>query len=281
MQADDDRCMYASFGRLLRFWRGVHKLSQEELAFALESSTRHISFLETGRARPGIELINKLARHFSLSQRDTKNLMLSAGFVPLQSKVDFNAPEVRWLRKMMVYTMRSLDPYPAIVMDRYGNIQMINKGWAAFIHNLLQSAELSHPTNFHHFLFSGAGLRPLLVDWVDTACVILMSLQQEILLNQDEQAQCLLDELLAYSGIPDDWALRASQLEAKTSFLLQLNIDGKIASFFDLTLTVGSSAYVPEPRLHVNVIYPESGSSIFESDDWKNFPEKDNPLLFY
>ena len=79
------------FGRLLKFWRGVHQLNQEELAHRLASSPRHISRLENGRVQPSKAMVEGIARELALGERDSNHLLIAAGFNPVVRKVDFNA----------------------------------------------------------------------------------------------------------------------------------------------------------------------------------------------
>src|SRR4051794_11422102 len=71
------------FGVLLRRWRQSRRLTQEDLALAASSSTRHLSCLETGRAQPSREMILRLAEHLRIPLRDQNTLLLAAGFAPL------------------------------------------------------------------------------------------------------------------------------------------------------------------------------------------------------
>ena len=123
------------FGRFLKFWRGVHSLSQEELAHRLDSSTRHISRLENGSSRPSETMAQDIAAALELGQRDRNYLMLSAGYTAIEEKQDFHDPALKWLRKAMVLTLRSLDPYPAALTDGLGNLLMVNRGWVGFYLN--------------------------------------------------------------------------------------------------------------------------------------------------
>ena len=70
------------FGVLLRRWRERRRLTQADLAFSAESSTRHLSCLETGKAQPSREMIGRLAELLEAPLRDRNGLFLAAGFAP-------------------------------------------------------------------------------------------------------------------------------------------------------------------------------------------------------
>ena len=93
--AERDTDIATGFGPLLKFWRGVHGLSQETLALCAESSTRHISCLENGKSHPSRLMILKLAEVMELGDRDSCYLLLAAGYLPTANTVDFHAPEYK------------------------------------------------------------------------------------------------------------------------------------------------------------------------------------------
>ena len=269
------------FGRLLKFWRGVHQLNQEELAHRLASSPRHISRLENGRVQPSKAMVEGIARELALGERDSNHLLIAAGFNPVVRRVDFNAPELRWLRKAMILTLRALDPYPATLSDGSSNILMVNRGWVGFYRTAIPEAELNKVSNHFDFLFSREGAGNMVSGLEDTLSVILMSLQQGVLMSDAQENQRMLDRLMTSPNVPEDWRQRAAKLEPMASYRLQLEFNGELQSFFSVNQTVGAmgpSAYVSEPNLTVNTLYPED-----ESLDLSSLIEGrlEHPLLPY
>lgn len=121
-----------AFGRLLRFWRQKRKLSQLQLAHLAGSSPRHISFIETGRSRPGRELILRLARVMDLSVRDVNALINAAGFVPEYAEYEFNDDHLQPFKAVVETMLKAHNPFPAVVLDRVGTILMTNDAYKAF-----------------------------------------------------------------------------------------------------------------------------------------------------
>ena len=249
------------FGRFLKFWRGVHGLSQEELAHRLDSSTRHISRLENDSSRPSETMVQDIARALQLGQRDRNYLMLSAGYTTVEEKRDFHGPQLKWLRKAMILTLRSLDPYPASLSDGLGNLLMVNRGWVGFYRNSNAGRSLDDVSNLYDFMFSHQGAGNIISGWEDTLSVIMMALKQGIMLgSNDHDGQQLLDRLANHSSIPEDWAQRAAILEPMASFKVQVEINGALKRFYSVAQTVGAlgpAAYVSEPHLTINTLYPE------------------------
>jgi len=147
------------FTRFLKYWRSVHNLSQEELAYSINSSSRHLSRIENGSSRPSENLVLEIAKVLALGQRDTNHLLISAGYMAKRGTDDFNAPEYRWLRNAMTRKLKALDPFPATIMDASSNILMVNRGWVGLFRISISSDVLNQVTNHYDFLFCREGRR--------------------------------------------------------------------------------------------------------------------------
>ncbi|WP_066960025.1 helix-turn-helix domain-containing protein [Microbulbifer sp. Q7] len=272
---------YQAFGHLLRFWRKVRGISQEALALNLQSSTRHISFLENGKARPSESLVEAIGETLKLGERDTSYLRLAAGYLARSPAVDFAAPEFRWLRKAMLLSLKAMDPYPAALIDRYGRLLMVNRSWVAFYRDSVGDEALARIENHFEFLFrrppEGAAQEP----WHHMLAMVLMYTQQEALLTNDPIYHAMVRELSAHPGVPEDWADIASGLEPMASFRVQQSYQGKVRHFFNVSLNVGAvgpASYVSEPRLAINTLYPE-GDELDLGEALTS--DLSHPLLFY
>src|ERR1700742_4889987 len=85
-------------GALLRAWRERRRLSQLELSIQAEISTRHLSFVETGRSRPTPEMIVKLTEHLEVPLRERNQLLLAGGYAPAYPEHGLDAPELASVR---------------------------------------------------------------------------------------------------------------------------------------------------------------------------------------
>jgi DNA-binding XRE family transcriptional regulator len=269
-----------TFGIYLKFWRNLHQLSQEELAFRHGSSPRHISRLENGSSRPSENFIEEIAGVLTLGERDRNHLRLSAGYSPMQKKVSFNDPQLKWLRKAMRLTLKSMDPYPTTLTDSVGNLLMVNRGWVGFYQKTLPNVDINKIHNVYDFMFSRDGSGPIISDWDNTLSMILMALQQDTMLSEGEEKKTLLQRLLKHSTVPSDWKQRAAKLEPMASFRLQINYDGALEQFYNVSQTVGAigpAAYASEPNMTITTLYPED-----ETIDLTNLMagDLDHPLLF-
>ncbi|GAA6134369.1 hypothetical protein NBRC116188_11580 [Oceaniserpentilla sp. 4NH20-0058] len=270
-----------SFGLLLKFWRKIRKISQESLALSADSSTRYISCLENAKSHPSRSMVDKLAEVLELGDRDSCYLHLAAGYLPNAGYESFHKPQFNWLRNAMLLTLKGMDPYPAALMDRYGNLLMVNKGWVSFYHQLVGKEKLLNTQNLYEFLFSQQQNSSTSEIKQNTLALILMSLKQEFLLSQDIAFQNMFETLINSLDIPDNWQERAAKLEPQASYKVQMDINHVQQNFYCVSQMVGAlgpSSFVSEPRLIVNTLYPENPELILTID-----PNVDlsHPLLNY
>ena len=113
-------------GDLLRDWRQRRRLSQLDLALEAGVSTRHLSFVETGRAKPSPEMVLHLADELEVPLRERNRLLLAAGYAPVYEERALDEPEMQPVHDAIQLVLDGHEPYPAITVDR---------GWALVAHN--------------------------------------------------------------------------------------------------------------------------------------------------
>ncbi len=269
------------FGRFLKFWRAIHDLSQEGLSELVGCSARHISRIEQGSSRPSEELVLQIARVLKLGKRDLNHILIAAGYSSQEEKRDFHSPELKWLRKAMLMTVKALDPYPAAVVDELANISLVNRAWVGFFSQIVSPDELASMGNLYEFIFSRKAKRNIVHNWEDTISVILMSLQQAALFSDSSRSMDTLDRLQKYPSVPEDWQQRASHIEPMASFRIQVDINGQLEKFYSVSTmvgAVGSSAFASEPKMSVVSFYPESDEYDVDSFVKNNIQ---HPCLLY
>ena len=116
------------FGRLLKQWRERRRLSQLGLAVDAEVSSRHLSFIETGRAQPSRDMVLLLSRVLEVPPRGRNDLLTAAGYAPVYRETGLEAPEMADVRRALDFMMRQQEPYPGLVIDGHWNILMTNGG---------------------------------------------------------------------------------------------------------------------------------------------------------
>src|SRR3954452_3269521 len=97
-------------GLLLRDWRRRRRLSQLDLALEAGVSTRHLSFVETGRSRPSPEMVLHLADQLEVPLRDRNRLLLAAGYAPRYEQRTLDDPDMAPVRDALHLVLEGHEP---------------------------------------------------------------------------------------------------------------------------------------------------------------------------
>jgi hypothetical protein len=120
------------------------------------------------------------------------------------------------------------------------------------------------------------------MNWDNLACAYLMTLQQEVLLNENPVGQQILEELLTYPNIPPDWKQRAVFIPHSFYYTIYFRLkDNSKLTYQSVISTVGTTPYVTEPRLLVHTFYPKDGRTYSTLDELEHDDSLQHPLLFY
>jgi transcriptional regulator with XRE-family HTH domain len=244
-------------GALLRRWRTARRLSQMDLALAAEVSPRHLSFLETGRARPSRQMLLVLGSALDLPLRERNALLLAAGFAGAYHETGLDEPRMAAMRGALELILRQHEPFGAVAMDRHWNIVMVNVAYARFTGALL-GAGLPALTvvpaprpNALRLLFDPQGFRPHVVNWEQVARELLLRVRREAQWSGDPATRALLADLLAAPGLPP--AAREPDVEAAPSLVVpvELRLGEASARFFTTLTTLGAPQDVTLQELRV------------------------------
>jgi len=183
--------MTTEFGQFLKEWRGVRRFSQLSLSLEADMSARHLSFFESGRAKPSRAMVLRLSEALQLPRPTANQALLMAGFVPAYPRLAEDAPELTPINQAIESMLNSHDPLPGIAIDRHWNIVTANKGAAM----LLATAGAEGPVNLVETLINNAELG-LITNWEEVAVLTAARIRTEILeYGGDEGLSALLKRL--------------------------------------------------------------------------------------
>jgi transcriptional regulator with XRE-family HTH domain len=184
-------------GGLLRDWRIRRRYSQLDLALAANVSARHLSFVETGRSQPSRELLLALADSLDIPLRERNTMLLAAGYAPTYTVSDLADEDMRAVRSALEHLLAGHEPFPALVVDRYGDVQLANRpvGWLL---GDLAPALLTPPTNIYRLSLHPDGLAPRIRNLAEWATHLTDQLARQAHLTDDPKLVALLDEVRAY-----------------------------------------------------------------------------------
>ena len=240
----------AHAGDLLRQWRQRRRLSQLDLAIAANVSSRHLSFVETGRARPSSEMILHLAEHLDVPLRDRNALLLAGGYAPAYPERGLDEPELSAVRQALRSVLKGHEPYPAVVVNRWWELVDANRGIALFTGDVNQEL-LRPPVNVLRLSLHPDGMAPRIANLPQWRAHLLARLHRQAQATGDRRLAALHDELEAYpggQGRPPEPADVAVPLRYRTGH--------EELSFISITAVVGTPMDVTVEELAIESFYP-------------------------
>jgi transcriptional regulator with XRE-family HTH domain len=245
-------------GTLIREWRQRRRLSQLDLALEAGVSTRHLSFVETGRSKPSAEMVLLLAERLEVPLRERNQLLLAAGYAPRYGELDLDDPELAPVKRALEIVLAGHDPYPAAVVDRQWGLVAANAGVALLLEGL-DPAMLAPPVNVLRLSLHPGGLAPRIRNLGQWRGHLLARLEREIVLSGDAALTALRDELVEYPGAPYE-----DDPEVDGDIAVPLRIatpDGQELTFFSTVATFGTAIDVTVAELSIESFFPADAAT--------------------
>lgn len=254
------------FGELMRFWRKSKGFSQLELACEANVSSKHISFLETERAKPSRQMVLLLADALDLPLRNRNELLKSADFAEHYERTPFESEQMDAVRQALELIINNHNPYPAIVLDWHWNIVMANQGYTNLVNLLKQYKEdFSNSNNIVELFLHENGFRPFVKNWEDIAGVTIQRLQKEHIENRSRHKE-LLESIAADPGIPDQWRNVNFKSHPNPVIEVEMELEGQSLNLFTTLTSLGTPIDITAEELIIEQYYPsdDEGRELFE-----------------
>jgi len=251
MAATIEETFQRPVGELLRGWRERRRLSQLELANRVEVSTRHVSFVETGRSKPSREMVLRLAEHLDVPLRDRNQLLLAGGYAPIYSEASLHSPSMLAIRTTLRRLLKAHEPYPALVVDRWWNIVEANTGIQIFTAGVDEQL-LKAPINALRLTLHPDGLARRLGNLAEVRAAALASLQRQVASTADPELEDLYDELREYAA--GDKPVHPGPTEVVVP--MNLRHEGHDLSLLTTIATFGTPLDVTVSELMIESFYP-------------------------
>jgi transcriptional regulator with XRE-family HTH domain len=242
-------------GDLLRHWRQRRRLSQLDLAIAADVSSRHLSFVETGRSRPTSDMILRLAEHLDVPLRDRNALLLAGGYAPAYPERGLAAPELHAVRAALGRVLKGHEPYPAVVVNRWWELVDANAGIALFTRQVKPEL-LEPPANVLRLSLHPDGMASRIANLPEWRAHLLARLRHQAEATGDPRLTELHDELAAYpGGLAEPPPARALSIPDVVVPLRYRDADREL-SFLSITAVVGTPMDVTVSELAIESFYP-------------------------
>lgn len=241
-------------GDVLRDWRARRRLSQLDLACAAEVSTRHLSFVESGRAAPSRDLLLRLAEPLAMPLREQNRLLHAAGYAPVHGERALDAPDMAAALAAVDAVLRAHTPFPALAVDRHWNLLRANDAAAAMLVGI-DPALLAAPVNVLRATLHPDGLAPRIANLAEWRHHLLARLRLDIDRSADPELERLHAEL---NGFPCPASDRPHGAAARIAVPLSIRsgASGSILSFLSTTTVFGTATDVTLAELTLECFYP-------------------------
>jgi len=248
-------------GPLLREWRTARGKSQLALAVEAGISTRHLSFVETGRSAPSRDMVLTLAAHLDLPLRDRNALLQAAGYAAVFRETPLEAEAMKEVRRALTHLLEASHPNPSLVVNRRYDILLANSAAVEFFSFF--APNFQGRNNLAHLIFSEQGLKPALADWPHAAGYLVKRLRAELGAGADAQDQELLaivKEAEAELGELGATPAPATPLEDILIAVTLLRDDTEVDIFTAIT-TLGTPLDITLQELRIETFFPANERS--------------------
>ena len=242
-------------GELLRDWRQRRGRSQLDVSLAAAVSTRHLSYVETGRSRPSRELVLHLAEHLDVPLREQNTLLLAAGYAPVYTESSLDADAMAPARAAIDTILSSHAPAPALVVDGRWNLVSANGPAVALVTEGVAPHLLEPPVNTLRVALHPDGVAPRIVNLADYGHHLLMRLRRQALLSADAWLDDLADELAGYPGVSEP-VTAAAEPDALVFSPLQIRSGDRELLLFGTLTTFGTALDVTLAELSIEAYFP-------------------------
>jgi len=238
-------------GVLLRDWRRRRRLSQLDLALEAGVSTRHLSFVETGRARPSPEMVVHLAEQLDVPLRDRNRLLLAAGYAPAYRERALDEPALEPVREALDRVLAAHEPYPAVVVDRGWNLVASNASVGLLLEGVAAHL-LEPPANVLRLSLHPEGVAPRIANLGEWRAHLLERLGRQVALTGDPELAALHDELADYPGPADRPHARGDEIAVP----LRIHTAAGELAFVSTVATFGTAVDVTVAELSIESFFP-------------------------
>jgi len=248
-------------GQLLREWRQRRNLSQLQLATGSAVSARHLSFIETGRARPSREMVLHLADRLDVPLRERNRLLLASGYAPKFGERPLDQDEMTPIRQALDRFLSAHEPYPALVVDRRWNLVLTNRAVSVLTEGIAPEL-LTPPANALRATLHPQGMASRIVNFAEWSGHLLHRLRRQIAVSGDEDLEGLYHELAGYPGVSEESG--SAEVAGSADIVLPLHLRHGEAElvFLSTVTTFGTALDITLAELAVEAFYPaEAGTA--------------------
>jgi transcriptional regulator with XRE-family HTH domain len=257
-----------AFPQLLKSWRQKRRLSQLDLALESGVSQRHVSFLESGRAKPSRSMILQLSETLEVPLRERNDWLVAAGFAPVFRARPLDDPQMNQVMSAVRMMLANHEPFPAIAIDRAWNIRLANRPFdmlASMVGGDVWTRVGGPERNLMRLFFHPNGVKPLVANWNAIAPLLWHRARREADALGGQEMKAVLADLSQYQDADTLWAAEETALVPVLP--LEMEKDGLRISLFTVIATFGTAQDVTADELRIESFFAadEATDKLFRS----------------
>lgn len=241
-------------GALLREWRQRRRLSQLDLAMDADISTRHLSYVETGRATPSRAMVLHLAEQLDVPLRERNAMLTAAGYAPLYPERKLDDPALQAARQTVEQLLKAHEPHPALAVDRHWNMVAHNPSLLLLMQDIAPEL-LQPPVNVLRLSLHPQGVAPKIVNLLGWRDHLFDRLRHQINLSADPVLVELLKELQAYP-VPPGTDEHEHIAPNAVAVPLKIRSSAGVLSFLSTTTVFGTPIDITLSELALETFFP-------------------------
>ncbi len=258
---DATRSSESTIGEQIKYWRNRGRISQMDLALDCDSSSRHLSFVETGRAHPSRKLMLALTRAMQVPLRARNTMLVSAGYAQLYEETGLSEPEMDQVRSMLQMLVRQNDPFPSMLIDRHWDILEANRSFYLMCETFVHNPELlkAEPLNLVRCFLNPECLGNSVVNYAEMFDTMVNRAKRLVnVMGNDPDSQQLLEEVASYNLRK---GLEVTDALPELVMPLRLKKGDKEVSLFTMVATMGAPLDVTLQELQLELGLPMDEAS--------------------
>lgn len=252
----------SGLGTLLRYWRGVRRVSQLDLASVAGTTPRYVSFVETGRSQPSRRMVLRLAQALDVPLRERNDLFLAAGYAPVYTLAALDSGQLARVDEALTSMLDQHEPFPAVVMNRGWDVLRANGGAVRLFGTLLAPDPLPADANVLRLVIEPGPGRDCILNWSTVVPALFERARREAVAGVvDAATATLIRRLSDRSDVQE--ALAAEPASATTAPVVDLrfSFEGAVVGFFSVVSTIGTPIDVTAQELRLEAFFPSDPAS--------------------
>ena len=244
------------FSTMLREWRGLRGMSQLDLALSADVSTRHVSFIESERSRPSVDMVLRLAEALALPLRERNAMLVAAGFAPQFGDSDWHSEAMAEVRRAAALLLRAHEPYPAIVLDMAFNILDANPPALGMIG---ASRETLDQVNLVDLVYQPGLVRDSIINWTDVAEYLLHRMREGVRRHGPQSAMgAVLRRAMVQPGAAELSMVRGNW-RGSVLLPLEFRLNGEVTRWFTTVTSFGAPQDAMAEEITIEQFHPNPG----------------------